>query len=113
MRGWNGRHCSRWAGGGCMAEETKAVGSGTEEDNTILPELVSHTIKRHAAYAAAGGLIPIPLVEVAASGTIQLRMIARLCDHYDLPFSEQARSEERRVGKEGTRRWGTERQERR
>lgn len=73
-----------------MAEETKAVDSATEEDSTILPELVSHTIKRHAAYAAAGGLIPIPLVEVAASGTIQLRMIARLCDHYDLPFSEQA-----------------------
>lgn len=73
-----------------MAEDTKAADSATEEENVVLPGLVSHTIQRHAVYAAAGGLIPLPLLEVAASSTIQLRMIAQLCDHYNLPFSEQA-----------------------
>lgn len=47
-------------------------------------------IKRHCIYAAVGGLIPLPFVEIVASSTIQLRMIAGLCDVYDVRFSENA-----------------------
>ncbi|MEX0760428.1 MAG: DUF697 domain-containing protein [Tistlia sp.] len=72
-----------------MVEDTKdAEASATNE--TALPAQVDETIRRHVAYAAVGGLIPIPLLEVVASGTIQLRMIAQLSDHYGLVFSEQA-----------------------
>lgn len=37
-----------------------------------------------------GGLIPLPFVKVITSSTIQLRMIAGLCDVYDVRFSENA-----------------------
>ena len=55
-----------------------------------LPAEVNDTIKRHTAYAAAGGLVAIPMIEVAICGTIQLRMIAKLCDAYGVRFSENA-----------------------
>ena len=47
-------------------------------------------IHRHSAYAAVGGLVPIPFLEMAACSTIQLRMISKLCDIYNLSFSENA-----------------------
>ena len=48
------------------------------------------SINRHTAYAAIGGLVPIPFLEMATSSTIQLRMLAQLCDIYGVPFSENA-----------------------
>ncbi|WP_022728589.1 YcjF family protein [Fodinicurvata sediminis] len=74
----------------------------SEEENTEQTEEVTvtesdehHTqardcIHRHSAYAAVGGLVPIPFLEMAASSTIQLRMIAKLCDIFGVPFSENA-----------------------
>ena len=47
-------------------------------------------IHRHSIYAAVGGLVPIPFLEMATSSTIQLRMLAKLCDIYGVPFSENA-----------------------
>ncbi|WP_417843132.1 YcjF family protein [Thalassospira sp.] len=47
-------------------------------------------IHRHSVYAAVGGLVPIPFLEMATSSTIQLRMLAKLCDIYGVPFSENA-----------------------
>lgn len=47
-------------------------------------------IRSHALYAAASGLIPLPVLDLAATTTIQLRMMAKLCDAYGLPFSQQA-----------------------
>lgn len=55
-----------------------------------LPAAVTHAIRRHAMYAAAGGLIPIPLLEIVTSGTIQIRLVAKLCDIYGVSFSENA-----------------------
>lgn len=72
-----------------MAEQKKDAETSVEAE-VSLPDVVNSTIKRHAAYAAVGGLIPIPMVEVLASGTIQMRMIAQLAEEYGLPFSEQS-----------------------
>lgn len=47
-------------------------------------------IHRHSIYAAVGGLVPIPFLEMATCSTIQLRMLAKLCDIYGVPFSENA-----------------------
>jgi uncharacterized protein (DUF697 family) len=66
------------------------------EDNDVetvddgLPAAVTHQIRRHAMYAAAGGLIPVPLLEIVTSGTIQIRLVAKLCDIYGVSFSENA-----------------------
>lgn len=47
-------------------------------------------IRRHSLYAAAGALIPIPMIEVLTSSSSQLHMISELCDIYDIRFSDQA-----------------------
>lgn len=62
-----------------------SAGSGNGE----LTERARKIIKRHAAYGAAGGLIPVPLVDIAAASTIQMRMISQLAELYGIPFSEQ------------------------
>ena len=65
----------------------------TDDVETVddgLPAAVTHQIRRHAMYAAAGGLIPVPLLEIVTSGTIQIRLVAKLCDIYGVSFSENA-----------------------
>ena len=64
-----------------------------EQEFARLDDLSAQTsecIKRHCIYAAVGGLVPLPFVEMVASSTIQLRMIAGLCDVYGVRFSENA-----------------------
>ncbi|HBU99808.1 MAG TPA: DUF697 domain-containing protein [Thalassospira lucentensis] len=68
-------------------DETEEV---AVEEEAELRAVVRGCIHRHAAYAAVGGLVPIPFLEMAASSTIQLRMVAKLCDAYGVPFSENA-----------------------
>lgn len=55
-----------------------------------LPEAVNRSIKRHTVYSAVGALIPIPMIEVVTSTSMQIQMIAQLCDIYQIRFSEQA-----------------------
>jgi uncharacterized protein (DUF697 family) len=43
-------------------------------------------VRRHAAYAAVGGIMPLPLISFAGVTTIILRMVKRLSDHYGVPF---------------------------
>ena len=43
-------------------------------------------VNRHAAYSAAGGIIPLPLINLAAVTTVLVRMVKILSDHYRVPF---------------------------
>jgi uncharacterized protein (DUF697 family) len=43
-------------------------------------------VRRHAAYAAVGGILPVPLLTFAGVTTIILRMVKVLSDHYGVPF---------------------------
>jgi len=43
-------------------------------------------IKKHMALAMAGGIIPIPLVDLAAVTAVQLDMLKRLAGTYSVPF---------------------------
>jgi uncharacterized protein (DUF697 family) len=47
-------------------------------------------VKDHALYSLGGGILPLPLLDVAATLAIQLTMIGRLCKLYGVPFSRQA-----------------------
>jgi len=62
-------------------------GEGTEfntpETNT------DQIIKKHSYWAAAAGLIPIPLADAAAVSAIQLDMLKSLCEHYKLDYSKE------------------------
>jgi uncharacterized protein (DUF697 family) len=43
-------------------------------------------VERHATYSAAGGLIPLPIVNIASVTAIILRMVKMLSNLYGIPF---------------------------
>ena len=43
-------------------------------------------VERHATYAAVGGIIPLPIVNVAGVTTVIVRMVKMLSDLYGVPF---------------------------
>jgi uncharacterized protein (DUF697 family) len=45
-------------------------------------------VSRYALYAAGGGLIPVPTLDIAAIVAVQIKMIADLSKLYDVPFSQ-------------------------
>jgi len=50
-------------------------------------------VDRYKVYAALGGLVPMPAINLAGLTAINMRMVKALCDHYELPFeSNQTRS---------------------
>jgi uncharacterized protein (DUF697 family) len=50
-------------------------------------------VDRYKVYAALGGLVPMPAINVAGLTAINMRMVKALCDLYELPFeSNQTRS---------------------
>jgi len=44
-------------------------------------------VGRYWKWSAAAGLIPVPLIDIAAVTGLQLKMIAELAEHYEVPFS--------------------------
>jgi uncharacterized protein (DUF697 family) len=51
-------------------------------------EVASKLVERFSLWSGAAGLLPIPLVDVAAVGGVQLQMLRRLSEIYGVPFSE-------------------------
>jgi uncharacterized protein (DUF697 family) len=77
-----------------MAQETTQ--SGVTED-TAGPvemtderrdELASEVVDRFSLWSGAAGLIPVPVLDMAAVGGVQLMMLRRLSEIYDVPFSD-------------------------
>ncbi len=48
--------------------------------------LAGRIVERHAAYSAVGGVIPLPIANVASITAIIVRMVKRLSDLYGVPF---------------------------
>jgi uncharacterized protein (DUF697 family) len=75
-----------------MAQETTESGVGTagpvEMTDERRDELASEVVDRFSLWGGAAGLIPIPIADVAAVGGVQLLMLRRLSEIYDVPFSE-------------------------
>jgi uncharacterized protein (DUF697 family) len=57
----------------------------TEEERD---QVASKLVRRFSLWSGAAGLIPIPLVDMAAVGGVQLQMLRRLSVIYGVPFSE-------------------------
>jgi len=65
------------------------TGSGaTEMTDERRHELASKMVDRFSLWGGAAGLIPVPLVDVAAVGAVQLQLLRRLSQLYGVPFSE-------------------------
>jgi len=48
----------------------------------------SQLVDRFSLWSGAAGLIPLPLVDIAAVGGVQLQMLRRLSEIYGVPFAE-------------------------
>jgi uncharacterized protein (DUF697 family) len=48
--------------------------------------LAGRIVERHAAYSAVGGVIPLPIANVASITAVIVRMVKRLSDLYGVPF---------------------------
>lgn len=75
-----------------MSENTSApetTGTETVElTDERRDELATQLVDRFSLWAGAGGLVPIPVVDVAVVGGVQLQMLRKLSEIYGVPFSE-------------------------
>src|SRR6266487_6915811 len=69
-------------GNGATASVTAPM---TEEERD---EAASKLVDRFSLWSGAAGLIPIPFVDMAAVGGVQLQMLRRLSEIYGVPFSD-------------------------
>ncbi|MBX9824179.1 MAG: YcjF family protein [Xanthobacteraceae bacterium] len=51
-------------------------------------EQASQVVDRFSLWSGAAGLVPIPIVDVAAVAGVQLQMLRRLSEIYGVPFAE-------------------------
>src|SRR5579862_8564716 len=51
-------------------------------------EFAAKLVNRFAIWSGVAGLVPLPVVDVAAVGGLQLQMLRRLSQVYEVPFSE-------------------------
>ena len=72
----------------------------TEIESTKRREQANAIVTRYAAYAAVGGLVPLPLISFAGVAAIILRMVKTLSRHYGVPY-ERDRAQARVVSMMG------------
>src|SRR5882762_4153602 len=66
-----------------------AIGPGAAElTDEQRDEQAAQLVDRLSLWSGAAGLIPVPLVDIAAVGGVQLHMLRRLSEIYGVPFSE-------------------------
>jgi len=73
-----------------MAEQARqnAPHSAPADDATkARDESAARLVDRFAIWAGCAGLVPLPVVDVAAIGVLQLQMLRRLSQIYDVPFT--------------------------
>jgi uncharacterized protein (DUF697 family) len=75
-----------------MAQETGSEVAQADVQAELTDEsrdqLAGQLVDRYSLYSGAAGLIPVPLVDIAAVGGLQLVMLRRLSEIYNVPFSE-------------------------
>ena len=69
-----------------MADEATSAGP-TPMTDAERDELASQLVDRFSLWSGAAGLIPVPLLDMAAVGGVQLQMLRRLSEIYGVPFS--------------------------
>ncbi len=68
-------------------EEAAAPAGKPEDIKRLKADVI---ITRHAAVAAAAGLVPVPLVDFSAILAVQVGMLYLICDIWEVKFSKQA-----------------------
>ncbi len=71
------------------ASESPAMDATTAPSSTAeRGETANKLVDRFALWSGVAGLIPIPVVDVLAVGGLQIQMLRRLSQIYDVQFSE-------------------------
>lgn len=75
------------------ATEKNALAVEPAVAETVVPELTRDQqamalVKRYVPWTAVAGLVPLPLVDMAALISVQLHMLSKLSKIYDVPFKE-------------------------
>ncbi len=70
-----------------MAENSAA---SEEMSTSVEPRdvLASRLVDRFAIWSGVAGVIPVPIVDIVAVGGLQVQMLRRLSQIYEVPFSE-------------------------
>jgi uncharacterized protein (DUF697 family) len=74
-----------------MAQTTTVAAAEPTAEPTmdrLRDELADQLVNRYVAWSAAAGVIPVPALDVVAIGGVQLQMLRKLTEIYEVPFSE-------------------------
>jgi uncharacterized protein (DUF697 family) len=69
-------------------EVIDAALSAIDKTDSLRDKRALELVDRLSLWSGAAGLIPVPLVDIAAVGGVQLHMLRRLAEIYGVPFSE-------------------------
>jgi len=61
---------------------------GAESPSADNAELASKLVNRFSVWSGVAGLIPLPVIDIVAVGGLQLQMLRRISQLYDVPFTE-------------------------
>src|SRR6476659_5453771 len=67
------------------SETDEAIAADTPETRD---EMASKLVDRFALWSGVAGLIPVPIVDAVAVGGLQIQMVRRISQIYDVGFSE-------------------------
>jgi uncharacterized protein (DUF697 family) len=79
---------------GSATTQTRSMPEGAIDPGSTEPkpddrnERASKLVDRFSLWSGAAGLIPVPLLDMAAVGGVQLNMLRRLSEIYGVPFSD-------------------------
>jgi uncharacterized protein (DUF697 family) len=71
-----------------MSSDTEATASTSSDVPESRDQAASRLVDRFAIWSGVAGLVPLPVVDVLAVGGLQLQMLRRLSQVYDVEFSE-------------------------
>ena len=74
-----------------MAQKSSSTSTSTDEaiaDGASRDETALNLVNRFALWSGVAGLIPVPLIDIAAVGGLQIQMVRRLSQVYEVDFSE-------------------------
>ncbi len=73
---------------GSMSSDSEAMTSPTSDMPEQRDQAASRLVDRFAVWSGVAGLVPVPVVDVLAVGALQVQMLRRLSQIYDVEFSE-------------------------
>lgn len=79
---------------GASSTDSSQGGPDQKRDETLQRKIrqiqAKHMVKNYMIGAMGAGLVPIPIIDIAAVTGIQLKMLHSLSTNYDIPFMENS-----------------------